>query len=403
MASNIDLDIYRTLAIRQRMLLKSWLKEIFKSDYGVSEPTILNAVSLNQFQAIQAPLSDQAIIQGIRTKDNEIFRYLRNITFPTIKWYVDRNKGNIDDAEDVFSAAIIQLIMIVDRNKLVIQTSIVAYLIALAKNEWAKKNRNKPLLPDDPNQPIKSNKTIVPLIPKKPNKPKGQNRPTIIFQENVEEKEDEEEVNDQYPEDFEVINRCFEYIAEKCQKLLTERYLNKKDWDQVAVKLGYPSAASARQKHLSCTQKFKEDIEKGKILKNKEFINPKYLTKIRACKFLNISGKELSLLQESGKIKSVTVNGQTRFTKDELNLYIRNWTADLAICNKRFIKLDLLKQTYFPFECMTFYPIFRQTRSWIYLYNEGWGNVKLSKKEFNKYFSIADEVQKFAFKCNIFI
>lgn len=396
----LDFDVYRTLVISQRIFIRSLLRGIPEPESGVS--TTLNAIT-NYSAPQKQNYSNQSIVQGIYSNDADTFNYIVKVSYQSIKRYILNHKGKIQDAEDVFISALEQLIQIVRKGNFVLDTSVEAYLYMIAVNLWSeifrKKHLSQPYDPDPDDLKVFSGA-------KKPKRPKITSEPKIIpldgqDMEKVGTIFDESMVTDDYPEDFEVIKRYIGYYTGRCQELLREHYYNGKDWKQVAVELGYASEESAKQQCSKCKKSFLKGIEKGKIQIDEALVNPKYLTKIQARKYLGVSVKTINHLLKSDQIKSVIVNGQKQFTQDDLNLYINNNITDFAFCNKNFIKLDLVNQKYYPFSWITLYPIIHQNRRWIYLYLEGWSKVRFSWKEFNKFFSIADEVQKLAFKFNL--
>ena len=410
----LDFDVYRTLVISQRIFIRSLLRGKAEPEHKSGISATLNAIT-NYAPIKKRTYSNQEIVDGIYLNDADTFNFIVEVAYKPIERFIRKDKGSVPDAEDVFVDAIEQLRKVVCKGNFVLNNSVEAYLYKIAVHLWAEINRKRNL--PQPNDPDPEDPELFggtlrpnrPNDPKKPDKPKISRAPKIIPLDNMDMEKvgtifDESMVTDDYPEDYEVIERYIGYYSDRCQELLREHYYNKKDWKQVAVDLGYANAESAKQQCSKCKNGFLQKIKKGKIQIDEKLVNPKYLTKIQAGKYLGISGKTISHLIKSDQInQSVIVNGKKQFTQDDLNLYINNTITDFAFCNKNFIKFDLLNQKYYPFLWITLYPIIHQNRSWIYLHLEGWGKVRFSWKEFNQYFSIADEAQKFAFKCNIFI
>jgi hypothetical protein len=395
----LDFDVYRTYVLMNRSFIRSLLR-------GTAEP-IEASTSFTSLITYDPPkmvtYTNQAIVQGIYLNDDDTFNYIAKVSYKSIERYICNNQGEIQDAEDVYIDAIEQLIEIVGRGNFVLNTSIEAYLYSIAKNLWSKifikKHLRQPYDPD-PDDPKEFGGTIKTI------KRKISRNPKIIPLDDTDMEKvgiffDIGMVSDVYPDDYDVIKKYIEFYTGTCRALLIEHYYYKKAWKQVAEELGYANEESARQQCSKCKSNFLKGIRKGKIQIDEKLVNPKYLTKIHARKYLAVSGKTINHLLKSDQIQSVIVNGKKQFTQDDLNLFIKNEIKDFAFCNKNIIKFDLLNQKYYPFLRVTLYPILHQNQKSIYLHLEGWGKVKFSWKEFNIYFSIADEGQKRAFKYNI--
>jgi len=402
----LDFDVYRTLIINRRIFIRSLISGKTEQEPGVS--STLNAIT-NYGQPKKRSYSNQAIVNGIYSGDADTFNYIYSVSYKPIERLIQKDKGLIADAQDIYHTALMHLMQVVGNGNFVLNTSIETYLYTIAKNLWSK-NFNKKHL-KQPFNPDPDNLNVLDDA-QKSRKQKRSRKPIVISYDNKEDNYDlekvgtifnEEMVNDVYPDDYEVINICLGYFSEVCQKLIREYYFSKQDWKHVAKELGYKNEETAKQQSYKCKSGFLQNIKKGKIQIDEKLVNPIYLTKIQGRKYLGVSGKTINHLLKSDQIQSVIVNGKKQFTQDNLNLYIENTIRDFAFCNKNIIKFDRLNQKYYPFLYLTLYPIIHQNRSWIYLYLEGWGKVRFSWKEFNKYFSIADEVQKLAFKFNIFI
>jgi hypothetical protein len=52
------------------------------------------------------------------------------------------------------------------------------------------------------------------------------------------------------------------------------------------------------------------------------------MTMAEACAYLDVSGFEMGLLIEGGKIRTFTLNGKERVAKDELDRYVRENQTD---------------------------------------------------------------------------
>lgn len=65
-------------------------------------------------------------------------------SFPAIKRFIIYNKGNSEDAEDIFQKALLQIIVRYKREPFEISTSFEAYLFTVCKNLWRRElNKSK--------------------------------------------------------------------------------------------------------------------------------------------------------------------------------------------------------------------------------------------------------------------
>ena len=143
----------------------------------------------------------------------------------------------------------------------------------------------------------------------------------------------------------------------------------------------------------------KEIVAKKNAIEDKAHkIAPVLLTVKQAADYLKVSGQTIHNLKKSGKINFRKIGGSIRFTYEDLNVYLSCHISEFAYCNTSVIKMDKKTQEVLPFEALHMYRIIHENKYWIYVYNADWlSRVKFSKREFNKYFSVADDIQKQAF------
>ena len=135
---------------------------------------------------------------------------------------------------------------------------------------------------------------------------------------------------------------------------------------------------------------------------NKPIEPPKLLTVKEAAEYLKVTGTTIHNLKNSGKIKFRKIGGSIRFTYEDLNVYFFHINTNMAICNKGFIWIDNKTNEILPFEYEELYKVVYENKIWIYLYNDRWGKrIRFGKKEFRKYFSIAEDWQIMADKYNL--
>lgn len=94
-------------------------------------------------------LTDNLLLQQLKTEDDASFRLLYKLYFPSIASYIKQNKWNSEDAEDIFQEAIIVLLQKVRQPDFVLTSALKIYLYAIAKNLWLKRLRTNKLIAVD--------------------------------------------------------------------------------------------------------------------------------------------------------------------------------------------------------------------------------------------------------------
>ncbi len=95
---------------------------------------------------------DKDIIEGVRKQDDKILNWLYDNYLQSIKNYVLKNSGSVDDVSDVFQDTIIILFKQITENQLDLTTDLKGYFYGIARNVWQaqlrKKQRNTELVFD---------------------------------------------------------------------------------------------------------------------------------------------------------------------------------------------------------------------------------------------------------------
>ena len=75
--------------------------------------------------------------------DKSFFEDLYTLYYPTVELYILKSSGTIEDAKDIFQDAIIILLEKLEREDFVLTASLKTYIVAICKNIWLKKYRDK--------------------------------------------------------------------------------------------------------------------------------------------------------------------------------------------------------------------------------------------------------------------
>jgi len=81
-------------------------------------------------------LTTDEILLGIRQKNDHILNMIYSEAYPTIEKYILQNRGNEQDAEDVFQEAIVLIYRKVSEDELELTSSFLTYLTSLCKHIW---------------------------------------------------------------------------------------------------------------------------------------------------------------------------------------------------------------------------------------------------------------------------
>lgn len=85
---------------------------------------------------------NQNIISDLRNGDSSSFKKLYGLYFPSVKKFILKNSGAIDDAKDNFQDTLLVLVEKLRVDDFELTASLKTYIIAISKNLWFKKLRN---------------------------------------------------------------------------------------------------------------------------------------------------------------------------------------------------------------------------------------------------------------------
>lgn len=86
--------------------------------------------------------TDLSLINELQCNNKDAYEILYMRYFSVIASYIKQNRGNDEDAQDVFQEAIIVLFEKVKHPDFVLTSSLSTYLFAISKNIWLKHLRN---------------------------------------------------------------------------------------------------------------------------------------------------------------------------------------------------------------------------------------------------------------------
>ncbi len=162
--------------------------------------------------------------------DSKGIMEIYTLIFPKVRKFILQNKGQQQDAEDIFQKALIQITVRYKREKFKINSSFEAYLFTTCKNLWRKElKRAKNRV---------TNSDIIELVAT----------------------ERDMALNIMEQKRWELFTEKLDSISENCKKALT-LFFNKTPYKDIVKKMGYNSETAARQRIFKCKAKLSDQIK----------------------------------------------------------------------------------------------------------------------------------------------
>ena len=150
--------------------------------------------------------------------------------FPATRRFILQNKGQVEDAEDIFQKALVQIAVRYRKEPFEIKSSFEAYLFTACKNLW-RRELNK-------------------------------SKRRVTFQQEMEHRDEERDNALALLEQkrWEMLREHMTYLTESCQKVL-ELFFAKVPYKQIVDQLDYNSENVVRQRIFRCKQKLTDKIK----------------------------------------------------------------------------------------------------------------------------------------------
>jgi RNA polymerase sigma factor (sigma-70 family) len=170
-------------------------------------------------------------------KDKEVVPLLYKKVFPIVRKYIVSHNGIKEDAFDVFQDALIEFYSQAKKGTYNEKYKVFGYLFRLSTYKWINK--------------IKRDRKVI-------------------------YKEDMMDFDTQEKEEYlllgkneDVLKSLFSPIGEKCIELLTHTVFHNLLMEDIALRMGFPSVAAVKMKHLRCREKLIEEVNKNPALINR--------------------------------------------------------------------------------------------------------------------------------------
>lgn len=183
-------------------------------------------------------MSSEDISKAIQSgNDDVVLKYLYSDTLPRVRNHIVKNSGSIEEAEDIFQDAVLNIYQMVYNNKIPHIANIGGFVFQSAKNAWinrAKRESRKTELSDNHEFIDYSEDSLSTII-------------------------DSEKHN--------ALASVFEQVGKVCQELMTLAIYQKLSMEEIARKMGLSNANAAKSQNYRCKQRLAELVEQQPALK----------------------------------------------------------------------------------------------------------------------------------------
>jgi RNA polymerase sigma factor (sigma-70 family) len=76
------------------------------------------------------------IIEGMRRNDKDVLKYVYKQYLPMVRYFIIRNQGSEEDAEDIFQEAIVAVCQRVKRKNLALDCAFKTYFYSVVRHMW---------------------------------------------------------------------------------------------------------------------------------------------------------------------------------------------------------------------------------------------------------------------------
>jgi RNA polymerase sigma factor (sigma-70 family) len=169
-------------------------------------------------------MKDSEILAKIRQGDEGALDYLYKKNYKMMTKMVINNSGSEDEAKDIYQDALIVFWQKAVSGNLVLSSKISTFIYSICQNLWRKELERKSKLSN--------------------------------------EEKDNPEINDvDRRERIEIINTSISKLGETCRKILTYYYFDNLSMSDIAEKMGFANADTAKTKKYKCKKELDELIK----------------------------------------------------------------------------------------------------------------------------------------------
>jgi RNA polymerase sigma factor (sigma-70 family) len=169
--------------------------------------------------------SDQETFLGLKSRNNYAYEILYKFYYPSVKNFIIKNNGTVDDAKDIFQETICVLLEKVPKDDFSLTSSLKTYIFAISSNLWLKR--------------LRDSSKIVKTDPD-------------IYEKYLADYEEAEA--DIYDNKTVQTQSIFKRITDKCVTLLKAIFYDEKNIDAVTKEFGYTNKHNAQNQKYKCLE-----------------------------------------------------------------------------------------------------------------------------------------------------
>jgi len=186
--------------------------------------------------------SNMDLLNGILRNDTIVLQYIYKNYFSNINFFIKKNNGDDDDANDIFQESIIIIYRKLKANELVLDCTFDTYLYSICRFLWLKQLEKRKIEKEN----IKDNHEFN----------------DEIYDDSLEKIAD---LNERYK----LYQKHFALLGKDCQKIL-QLYFDKVPLKNIAQIMGFKSEKYAKKRKFYCKEylikSVKQDLEYKNIL-----------------------------------------------------------------------------------------------------------------------------------------
>lgn len=175
-------------------------------------------------------LTDLDILEGIKREDRKILNLLYSNYFPSVSYFVNKNRGTETDARDVFQDALVIIFLKVKKSIPRLQSTFSSYLFSIVSYLWIKELRRRQI--SDRNTPLPKMEDFI-----------------------------EDSIEDEYilMEKRKLVLENYFLLSDECQKLIS-LYISKTPVFRITKIMGYSTEQYCRNRKTNCKEKLVRKI-----------------------------------------------------------------------------------------------------------------------------------------------
>lgn len=173
-------------------------------------------------------------------QDEKIIRFIFNEHFNTIRSFIQRNKGTVEDAEDVFQDAIVIIYQKARDRELSLECSFKTFLYSVCRHVWLQKLEKSRINPAN----IGDIENFIELS-------------NVMMYD----------LYDEERERVKIFQQHFLALGEDCQKLL-RLFMRKTPLSEIMKIMGYKSVKYTKTRKFLCKERLKKRIKNDPRSKN---------------------------------------------------------------------------------------------------------------------------------------